>query len=61
MSEFVVAYKKADCISDKIKCVIARILGAHVVTPLGRIVLLPSDYEDAAKKYDIDFIGVNGK
>lgn len=42
--DFVATYAKADTISDMIKCYIAKLLGAKVVTPLGRIVLLPKDY-----------------
>lgn len=37
-------YKCAKTFRDKVKCLIAKFLGAKVVTPLGRIVLLPKDY-----------------
>ena len=50
-NDFVATYKKADNVSSKIKCVIAKFLHAKVVTPLGRIVLLPSDYDSMAKAY----------
>ena len=42
--DFVSTYTKADSISAVIKCYVAKALGGNVVTPLGRIVLLPKDY-----------------
>lgn len=50
---FVERYKKADTFQEKCKCLIAKLLGAKVVTPLGRIVLLPSDY-DKAKSQEVN-------
>ncbi len=45
---FVQTYAKANSLSDIIKCYVAKILGAKVVTPLGRIVLLPKEYDRLA-------------
>ena len=42
--DFVQTYAKANSLSDIIKCHVAKILGAKVVSPLGRIVLLPKEY-----------------
>lgn len=42
--EFVARYTKAETIKEKIMCFVAKMLGAHYVTPLGRIILLPKDY-----------------
>lgn len=47
-------YKKADNVSSKIKCIIAKFFHAQVVSPLGRLVLLPSDYEKMEREYVID-------
>ncbi len=41
---FIIRYTKAKTFKEKIMCFIAKVLGAHYVTPLGRIVLLPKDY-----------------
>lgn len=41
---FVFTYAKAEIIQDKIKCHIAKCFGAKVVTPIGRILLLPKEY-----------------
>lgn len=46
--DFVATYAKAETIQDKIKCHIAKCLGAKVVTPMGRILLLPKDYDQKA-------------
>lgn len=46
--EFISRYTKAETISECIRCYIAKALGAKVVTPLGRIKLLPNDYYDMA-------------
>lgn len=42
--DFIATYKCATTFSDKVKCWIAKLFGAKVVTPLGRIVLSPKDY-----------------
>lgn len=42
---FIETYSKAETLTDIIMCFVAKILGAKVVTPLGRIKLLPKDYE----------------
>jgi len=47
--EFVERYVKANTFTEKFKCIIAKLLNAKVVTPLGRIVLLPQDYERLEK------------
>lgn len=47
--DFVEHYTKANTFVEKCKCIIAKILNAKVVTPLGRIVLLPQDYERLEK------------
>lgn len=49
--EFVRHYKEAETITEKIQCFIAKIFKARVVTPLGRIVLLPKDYDQLFKTY----------
>ena len=38
-------YKKAETICEKLMCVIAKITHGKVITPLGRIVLLPFDFD----------------
>ena len=45
---FVSSYVKARTFKEKVKCLIARMLCANVVTPLGRIMLLPADYDRLA-------------
>lgn len=45
---FVLSYVKAKTFKGKVKCFIARMIGGHVVTPLGRIMLLPADYDRLA-------------
>ena len=45
---FVVRYTKAKTFKEKAKCFIAKMLCGHVVTPLGRIMLLPADYNRLA-------------
>lgn len=61
--DFVETYALAKTIQDKIKCHIAKCLGAKVVTPLGRIVLLPKDYYqtaiDTGNEVLIDFARYN--
>lgn len=52
-AEFISRYTKAETISDYIKCYIAKALGAKVVTPLGRIKLLPNDYYDMTISFGI--------
>lgn len=49
--EFVTRYTYARTFKQKIHCIIAKLLRGHVVTPLGRIMLLPSDYEKAEKQF----------
>lgn len=44
MDTFISTYKRANTIRHKIMCVIAKLTHGKVVTPLGRIVLLPKDY-----------------
>ena len=46
--EFVSTYKKAENVKEKAMCIIAKLLHAKIVTPLGRIVLLPKDYDSLA-------------
>lgn len=43
-NDFVRTYTKAKTFKEKVMCFTAKILRAKVVTPLGRIVLLPKDY-----------------
>lgn len=45
MNEFVIRYKEAETTKEKILCWFARLTHGNVVTPLGRIVLLPQDYK----------------
>lgn len=45
---FVLTYAMAETAKDRIKCHIAKWLGAKVVTPMGRILLLPKDYKQKA-------------
>lgn len=51
--EFNSRYTKAESLSDYIKCYIAKVLGAKVVTPLGRIKLLPNDYYALADSFGV--------
>lgn len=51
--EFISRYTKAESLSDYIKCYIAKALGAKVVTPLGRIRLLPNDYYALADRFGV--------
>lgn len=46
--DFVSSHAKAETFKEKAKCFIAKILCGHVVTPLGRIMLLPKDYNRLA-------------
>ena len=46
--DFVNTYAKAKGISQIVKCYFAKLLGAKVVTPLGRILLTPRDYRRIA-------------
>lgn len=46
--EFTTRYTKAKTFKEKIMCFVAKVLGAHYVTPLGRIILLPKDYDRLA-------------
>ena len=43
-NDFVRTYTKAETLKEKVMCFVAKILRAKVVTPLGRIMLLPKDY-----------------
>lgn len=43
-NDFVRTYTKAETLKEKAMCFVAKILRAKVVTPLGRIMLLPKDY-----------------
>ena len=45
---FVSSYAKAKTFKEKMKCFIAKILCGYVVTPFGRIMLLPKDYNRLA-------------
>lgn len=45
---FIQKYTKAKTFKEKIMCFVAKILGGHIITPLGRIVLLPKDYNKLA-------------
>lgn len=51
--EFISRYTKAETISDYIKCYIAKALRAKVVTPLGRVKLLPNDYYALADRFGV--------
>lgn len=46
--DFVSRYAKARTFKEKAMCFIAKMLGAHFVTPIGRIMLLPADYNRLA-------------
>lgn len=46
--DFVSRYAKAETFKEKVMCFIAQILGGHVITPIGRIMLLPADYDKLA-------------
>lgn len=46
--DFVSSYAKAKTFKEKLMCFIAKMLGGHVITPLGRIMLLPADYDRLA-------------
>ena len=46
--DFVASYVKAITFKENLKCFMAKMIGAHVVTPLGRIMLLPADYDRLA-------------
>ena len=41
-------YKQANTLSEKILCIIAKLFNRHAVTPLGRVILLPKDYQKVA-------------
>lgn len=41
---FVSKYARAKNFKEKAKCFIAKMLGGRAITPLGRILLLPKDY-----------------
>lgn len=46
--DFVTKYTKANTLRQKAICFVAKMLCGHVVTPLGRIMLLPDDYNRLA-------------
>ena len=46
--DFVLSYVKAETFKEKVMCFIAQMLGGHVITPIGRIMLLPVDYDRLA-------------
>ena len=48
---FVDEYTYAKSWKQKVHCLIAKLLCGHVITPLGRIMLLPSDYAKMEKQY----------
>lgn len=39
-------YKKAETWKEKAWCWVAKLLHAKYVTPLGRIIILPKDYDE---------------
>ena len=43
-------YKEANTFKERIMCLIAKLTHGHVITPLGRIVLLSSDYKKVVKE-----------
>ena len=45
-------YKCASSFKEKLWCKIAKVLKANYVTPLGRIILLPEDYENERIKWE---------
>ena len=49
--DFIARYTYARTFKQKAHCFIAKIFRGHVVTPLGRIMLLPSDYAKAEKQF----------
>lgn len=46
--DFVFNYVKARTFKEKVMCFIAQMLDGHVITPIGRIMLLPADYNRLA-------------
>lgn len=48
--EFIARYDIADNWKTKFMCFVAKLVGGHVVSPLGRIVLLPKDYHATASE-----------
>ena len=46
--EFVSSYAKARTFKEKVMCFMAKMLGAHVITPINRIMLLPAAYNRLA-------------
>ena len=46
--DFVSSYVKARTFKEKVICFIAKTLNGHVITPIGRIMLLPTDYNRLA-------------
>ena len=51
--DLIATYKKAETFREKLMCYIAKLIGAKYVTPLGRIILLPSDYKTIEQKYRV--------
>ena len=52
--DFISSYKKAETFGEKVMCYVAKILKAKYVTPIGRIILLPADYERIEKTCRVD-------
>lgn len=50
--DFIARYTYAKTFKQKAHCLIAKLLRGHVVTPLGRIMLLPSDYAKAENRIE---------
>lgn len=46
--DFVIKYAKANTLRQKVICFIVKMSGGYVVTPLGRIMLLPKEYNRLA-------------
>lgn len=47
--DFVSSYVKAKTFKEKLMCFIAKMLSGNFITPLGRIMLLPKDYNRLAR------------
>ena len=48
LTDFVTKYAKANTLKQKAICFVAKMLCGYAVTPLGRIMLLPKDYNRLA-------------
>lgn len=51
--EFIARYDIAETKKQKFMCWIAKVLGAHYVTAIGRIMLLPDDYHMLVDVYGV--------